>query len=631
MSFRDIRILCVTFVSYLIAMRFNLILLFSFLFLLGISKESAAQCTQCTPDVTCYQPGGTQCPPSGQAPPMYQNNPYSTVVTFDMPPDTNVSPIGVVEIVNVQYASISGLPIGINWSCNNTGNGCQYNPSAGETKACITFCGTPLSPPGNYTVTINIYGTADTPIGNQTQYQPLNYTFTILADSSSNGYFSMTPSAGCDSIDVSFDATYALPLPNTVSYEWDLDNGTTFVGQTPPQQTYNTPGVYAPTLITHVNKLVVKKVTTSVSGNWWCGDVEEPNWPGIGCTASPEVYFNLQHGTNVYTSSATNGSTTGTWDNLGIDLSTSLFSISLWDEDGTSQDDFGGSQAVNVTGAGIYNYITSGGFGTIEILEVFDYDVITSDTITVHASPQVVDITATPSDTVCEKVPVTLSVYAGDYTYTWYKNGNAISDTLGNSITVLNQNAEYSVHLVDNVTGCSAWMNPIHTYFKPGVYNMYITYENGVLVNNPPTGFTYQWTFNGTPIFPGGTSGTYTPSAVGTYACMVSNEYGCSDTTSNYVVNSLAGIADFTDVSDYVSLFPNPATESISLSYPSSNACEAHVRVVNSMGSVVMNKNLVCSGGQNTFVISVSDFASGVYYLEFKTDKGFAAKRFIKQ
>lgn len=78
---------------------------------------------------------------------MYMNNPYSTVVTFDMPPDTNVSPIGTVEIINVQYASITGLPVGITWACNSPGNGCQYNPYAGETKACITFCGTPLSPP----------------------------------------------------------------------------------------------------------------------------------------------------------------------------------------------------------------------------------------------------------------------------------------------------------------------------------------------------------------------------------------------------------------------------------------------------------------------------------------------------
>jgi len=612
------------------------VIILSVFSLLSGYGAAQAQCGSCTPDVTCYQPGGAQCPASGQAPPMYLNNPYSTVVTFDMPPDTNVSPIGVVNIVNVQYASITGLPIGISWSCNSQANGCQYNPSAGETKACITFCGTPLSPPGNYTVTINIYGTASTPIGNQTQYQPLQYTFTILPDSASNGYFSMAPASGCDSIAVDYEAIYSLPLPNLVSYNWDFDNGNTFSGPIPPPQSYADPGTYYPTLTTHISNLVVKKVTTSVSGNWWCGDVEEPNWPVIGCTGQPDVFFRLIHGASVYTSSATSDNSVGEWDNLNIMLESALFTISLWDDDPTSQADDGGSTVLNITGPGIYNYTTNapsggGGFGLIEVIEVYTSDIVTVDTVQVDSLPPVVDITALPSDTVCEKGQITLSVYAGPYHYIWYKDGAILTDSAGNSIVVQDESGEYKVHVTDTITGCATWMNPIQIYFKPSVYNTFVTYGNGVLMANPSTGFSYQWYLNGNPVNPGGNAGLYTPTVTGTYSCIVSNNFGCSDTTNNFVVTSLMGIGENANLADQLEVFPNPATDRISISFGSHSDCMADIRIMNNMGSVVKSQRVSCTGGGNTFEISVADLAAGMYYLEFKTESGFAAKRFIKK
>lgn len=562
---------------------------------------------------------------------MYMNNPYSTVVTFDMPPDTNVAPIGTVEIINVQYASITGLPVGISWTCNSPGNGCQYNPFAGETKACITFCGTPLSPPGNYTITINIYGTASTPIGNQTQYQPLEYVFTILPDTASNGYFSLSQSSGCDSISVDYEAIYGMPLPNMVSYDWDLGNGNTFSGPIPPTQVYDTPGEYYPQLTTHVSKLVVNKVTASVSGGWYCGDVEEPNWPIVGCTAQPDVYFQLLQGSNTYTSSETSDNASGTWDNLGVDLLGTLMVINLWDGDPTSQDDNGGTAVVNVTGPGSYNYNTSGGFGTIEIIQVPVNDIVTTDTINVFALPPVADLIVSPTDTVCEKIPITITAPAGNYTYYWYRNGVAFgSDTLGQVVTIHDESGEYSVRLMDNVTGCQAWMNPTTIFFKTGVYNTFVSYAGGVLTCNPPTGFTYQWMFNGAPIFPGGTSGYYTPTAVGNYSCIVTNEFGCSDTTNNFLVSSLMGLAS-ADISENLTLYPNPATDRIVLSFGSQADCTADIRIMNNMGSVVKSQRMTCTGGGNTFEVSVADLAAGMYYLEFKTENGFAAKRFIKQ
>lgn len=601
----------------------------------SISRKSYAQCGTCTPDVTCFQPGGTQCPPSGQAPPMYMNNPYSAVVTFDMPPDTNVAVVGTVQIINVQYASISGLPTGITWQCNNAANGCQYNPSAGQTKACITFCGTPVAPPGNYTCTIHIYGTASTPFGNQTQYQPLQYTFTVLADTASNGYFSFSPATGCDSLTVDFNPVYTVQLPQVVDYSWDFGNGNTFAGNNPPDQHYVSPGTYYPTMTTQISNLQVKKVTITASGNWWCGDVEEPNWPIVGCTGAPDIYFRLQHGASLYTSSATSDNPSGTWDNLNITLESALFTISVWDHDPTSQDDDGGFAALSVNGPGTYSFTTTspyggGSFGTVEIIKVPTSSTVTQDTIVVHPSPQVANISASPSDTLCEKEWMTLTVYPGNFTYEWYRDGVFIGDTLGNSITFTNQSGLYSVKVINNVTGCFSWMNPRPVFFKPGVYNVSANYNNGILLADPATGFSYQWLFNGLPIFPGGTGSNYIPTVAGNYACIFTNAFGCSDTSDVITVTSLAGVAESADFSAWVNVFPNPATEQVQLSMNFPFGESFQIRLINQWGRVVYSMISDFPAGENILAIPLSELSSGLYIVEVRTSLGFTMKRFVK-
>ncbi len=617
----------------------NVKLIVSFLAISAFSYwfagESFGQCGTCTPDATCFQPGGTQCPLSGQAPPMYMNNPYSTVVTFDMPPDTNVAVVGTVQIINVQYASISGLPTGITWECNSAANGCQYNPSAGQTKACITFCGTPVAPPGNYTCTINIYGTASTPFGNQTQYQPLQYTFTVLADSASNGYFSFTPATGCDSLTVDFDPVYSVQLPQMVDYSWDFGNGNTFVGNNPPDQNYIAPGSYYPTMTTQISDLRVKKVMITASGNWWCGDVEEPNWPIVGCTAAPDIYFRLQHGGSLFTSSSTSDNASGTWDNLNITLQSATFTMSVWDADGTSQDDDGGIAALSINGPGTYSFTTTspfggGSFGTIEIIKVPTSNIVTPDTIVVYPSPQVANISASPSDTLCEKEWMTLSVYAGNFTYEWYRDGIFIGDTLGNSITFTNQSGVYTVKVINNATGCFSWMNPRPIFFKPGVYNVSAVYNNGILIANPPAGFSYQWMFNGLPIFPGGTGSNYIPTIAGNYACIFTNDFGCSDTSDVVSVTSLAGVGESADISGRVNLFPNPATEQIQLTLTSPFGENFQVRLINQWGSVIRSAEMSGTPGENLISIPLLGLPSGLYFVEVRTSAGFAVKRFVK-
>ena len=67
----------------------------------------------------------------------------------------------------------------------------------------------------------------------------------------------------------------------------------------------------------------------------WCGDIEETNWPFIGCTASPDPYATLTdaNGNLVYQSASN-------VDNFSLELALNIpltdfpYTLTIWDEDG---------------------------------------------------------------------------------------------------------------------------------------------------------------------------------------------------------------------------------------------------------------------------------------------------------
>lgn len=533
-------------------------------------SHALGQCSQCQPDNSCYQPQGAQCPPSGQAPPMIVGQPYSTDVTFYMPPDTTISGIGTVQIVNVKFQSIAGLPNGITWECNNAAAGCNYAPASGEKWACIRFCGTPVCVPGTYTATITIIGTASTPFGNQNQTSTLQYTFTVQAPSGSNSGFSYSAVQGCDSLTVQFGALLNLGPPNTTEWLWDFGNGQISTDQNPPPVFYSMPGSYVVTLGTKIFKYVLTAVTCTSNGNWWCGDIEEPQLFGA-CTQSPEFYFKLTHGPGFYQSPTAPSGTSASWGPLAVVLESFNIALSFWDEDTGSpfgsQDDDGGTFATQIAGAGTYNFTTTSPFGggmtgTFTIAKVLDTLIVTTDTIHVFPSPVTPVLSVSPNDTVCEGQSVTLSVPSGNWVYTWYRNGNILAGATEPHIYVADS-GWYAVRLTHPLTGCISSEAALYVGHWPGVYNATITYNGSVLSVVAPPAISYQWLYNGLPVFPNGTGPTYEPKYTGPYSCVFTNAYGCSDTSNVIVVTSLAGLDSYRENTLWV--YPNPAQDFLGL------------------------------------------------------------------
>ena len=106
----------------------------------------------------------------------------------------------------------------------------------------------------------------------------------------------------------------------------------------------------------------------------WCGDIEETNWPFIGCTASPDPYATLTdaNGNTVY-QSASNVDNFSLELVLNIPLTDFPYTLTIWDEDGVigdvgSNDDNLGNFTLDGSQTGTFTLSSSGTTITVSVM-----------------------------------------------------------------------------------------------------------------------------------------------------------------------------------------------------------------------------------------------------------------------
>ena len=109
----------------------------------------------------------------------------------------------------------------------------------------------------------------------------------------------------------------------------------------------------------------------------WCGDIEETNWPFIGCTASPDPYATLTdaNGNTVY-QSASNVDDFSLELVLNIPLTDFPYTLTIWDEDGViggvgSNDDNLGNFTLDGSQTGTFTLSNSGTTITVNVMMSF--------------------------------------------------------------------------------------------------------------------------------------------------------------------------------------------------------------------------------------------------------------------
>lgn len=625
-------------------LRYSAMLLVLFMFKANVIFAQSG-CPGCAIDPTCTANQDVAiCPPA--LPDACFNAPYSEDLTFYIPKSLIFQGQNVT-LSSVQLVSIVGLPTGLNWQIDEP-TGFYSLSGVNEKRGCIKICGTPGSF-GTFFITVTVNANVTAPI-TTTQSQSFSLPLIVKNCGGGNPFFSYNTNEGCDTLTVQYEGTYPAPAPQVTEFVWDFGNSTNGTGKKPAPVFYSQPGVYYPTLQTKFFDLSLDSVTATVTGNWFCGDVEEPNIPIVGCTASPDPKFFFTSGSKSFNSGSKDGSRNAKWSatdllqgGMPFTIENSAISIRFEDDDPTSNDDDGGTFTTVLTGPGPVAFTTTSPFGggvsgTIYIGTKLDTIYTQTDTVTINALPPATSITALPDTSVCSGDTIFLSVYGGPYRYVWFKNDTSVIPfengssyfipadpfILADTVSII------KVQISDSITGCKVVTENVRATLRTPV-PLFIA-ATGIYQSNSTTltaisGFSYQWLFNGLPIS-GANSIDYSPVVNGPYSCIVFNASGCFD-TSNVVDFVISGIENLNSFSNLVTLFPNPSKGMMTLYVASSAATELSFDVYNNVGQLIASEKLERTGNSFSKQLDYSSIQAGNYVMHLSMNGQSATKRFV--
>jgi hypothetical protein len=209
-------------------------------------------------------------------------------------------------------------------------------------------------------------------------------------------------------------------------------------------------------------------------------------------------------------------------------------------------------------------------------------------------------LTTTLNLTINNSTTATLSETACD-SYTWVLNG-----------TTYTSSGTYT-HIGTNAAGCQLTTTLNLTINTVNVS----TSLSGLTITANSSGASYQWINcnNGNAFIPGATAQSFTPTANGNYAVIVTTA-NCSDTSACQAINSV-GIDEFgasNSDTELVEVYPNPTSGTVKVilgeKYPSIS-----FQLINVLGQVILHKTYP-STNEITFEI---EGATGVYFLEIES------------
>ncbi|MDX2002891.1 MAG: T9SS type A sorting domain-containing protein [Chitinophagales bacterium] len=201
---------------------------------------------------------------------------------------------------------------------------------------------------------------------------------------------------------------------------------------------------------------------------------------------------------------------------------------------------------------------------TLEYLMVYqsgDYDVAVIDDNSCPDRTSVISITVKPVPTVslaaggatsfCQGGEVELNAISdSNYTYLWTLDGDTLLGA-NDSMLLVNSTGNYSV-IVTDTNACSSIAQAVAVTVYPLPNPNFVAQgntefcnrESVLLTANPDTSLSYSWYVDGNPIQPTVTDSFYLAETEGAYSVVVTDQFGCSDSSSaiNITIYSLPAI-----------------------------------------------------------------------------------------
>lgn len=236
--------------------------------------------------------------------------------------------------------------------------------------------------------------------------------------------------------------------------------------------------------------------------------------------------------------------------------------------------------------------------------------------------PGVPPVTATSvaTNTSCEAVcdgsaTVTAQFGNAPYTYLWSTSPAQTTATA----TALCAGT-YTVIVTDSLLNTTTSVVVVDNPEQPSIN------ENGAILSTIDGANVYQWYLNDT-IINGANNNTYTATQNGNYTVVVTTNE-CTDTSTVY--NFVSAGIDRINTSNFVSLFPNPANNKITISVLNAALSSiSNVEIKNQLGQTV--KKVTLAANQFQTVIDITELPKGIYFVSIKNEQSVINKNFIKQ
>ncbi len=536
---------------------------------------------------------------------------YSQDITFVMITDT----LGL-SISNFNISALNGLPLGMQWVCNQSANGCNYDP-AQSIFGCVRIFGTPVLA-GTYPLSVTVVASVFL-IGNQSF--TFNTSLIVNPAVISNSGFSMTNALGCAPLSVNFTNN----LPAADYYKWNFGNGDSSMLENPAPVVYASPGDYIVTQIS-IEDTVPSYYLTTIKID------SIPNNAGI--VDVPDVYILVknQAGTTVFDShpSLTNTNPPFTFSPQGLKLNNETYSVFVWDEDNgiSAPDDFLGSISFSGNGASDTAYATilsvSGRLKLIyTIQKISPLQNIAVDTVHVYPSAIAPIPTSSGALTICDGDTVFLnSNYIGNQQ--WFRNNNLL---VGNSSAILpvSNDGNYFV-VVSNTFGCSdsSSILQVRVNALPPYPNFSV--NGNVLTASVSGTYQYQWYFNDTLIL-GANSISHTALQSGNYRLQLTDSNGC--TRKSFPINVLITSINKVTSEFEVSLLPNPCRSEFMVKFENQKLAWISITISDIIGNLLVNESILAPPADFQRNFLVNDWKKGIYFVEIKSPNSTHFKKLV--
>jgi hypothetical protein len=260
--------------------------------------------------------------------------------------------------------------------------------------------------------------------------------------------------------------------------------------------------------------------------------------------------------------------------------------------------------------------------------------------VTVYDLPQNQTITASATQ-FCVGDVVTLSVPAlSGVSYRWFRNGIQISGAKANEFKAY-QGGDYSVEMFVEDLNCNAVSQSVSIswFVSPEVELTRDDKTLNLAISIPHE--SVEWFTTGGIALPQFANQTSISPDFGTYWATVTYPTGCSVNSNSVRLYEqgatnggggvVIGIEDEEEEGSIFEVFPNPSNDGIFHIRLSTNlTTDTQLSLTDALGRD-LNMNVVIPQGSTTLNLDLSEFADGMYYLQFISNEGTLSRKIIKQ